>query len=415
MKKVGVDDAQRFKSSASAAVFQSPFRKVPDGASLSAGEAGQPTFLSDPAVIQDESGLHLFILNSYCDYNKDGAFQVEDHLFSPSNTLACQMAGRGKGSMLYAFSGDLGQSWQVRPEPVITNGNNTWDSHNIETPFAFVHAGKLHIFYCATGVRNGSLFKERFQIGYASLDLKGRTLRKALLDDRSTAIKWNGGATPFLPYRVDAQALDNNLQEPSVVVKNDGFELYFTGLKLLKPDLDLSQGNGNAISAMGLVRQKYDFNLNPIGSREDSSPSLRQVTSIETALVPANIAEVHFFRNNYHVFYTTNEPGAEFHKGERLAYSRSADGLNWTDHQIIATPSVARPGFDDWGIMAPTVVFGENKALLFYTAWGQTKKGKCLLFGDGSRWGKGVLGETKCVYSHLARAEADLTQKHVLE
>ncbi len=410
IKRTGVNDPSRSKNYLTASIFQSPFRKVPNSPNLSAGSDGQPTFLSDPAVIRDESGLHLFVLNSFCDYDSDGTFQDEDHLFSPSKTLACQIAGRGKGAILYAFSEDEGKSWQIRPTPIITNGINTWDSFNIETPFAFVHAGKLHIFYCATGLRNGSLFEQRFQIGYATLDLNGRTLKEALLNDLSTAKKWKGGHEPFLPYRVDAQVLTNNIQEPSVIVKADGFELYFTGLELLKPDLDLSEESGNNITSMGLVRQKFDFNWTPVGPLEISSPTLWQVASAGRALVPANIADVHFFRNEYHVFYTTNELGAEFHQGERLAYARSSNGLDWTDQQLIATPSLAGNDFDDWGIMAPTVVFDKDKALMFYTAWGQTKNRKCLLHGSGSRWGKGVMADTKCVYSHLARAEAKLIQ-----
>ena len=115
MKRTKKIDTASSISSVTAGVIQSPFRKVPDGPNLSSGGTGQPTFLSDPVVIRDESGLHMFIYNPFCDLQNDGSLDDGDQLFSASETLACHIAGRAKGATMYAFSGDEGKSWQLRP------------------------------------------------------------------------------------------------------------------------------------------------------------------------------------------------------------------------------------------------------------------------------------------------------------
>ncbi len=81
----------------------------------------------------------------------------------------------------------------------------------------------------------------------------------------------------------------------------------------------------------------------------------------------------------------------------------SDDGLNWRDMQVVLKPGEEN-AFDGWGIMAPSVVFEEGEAVLFYSAWGDKSEGKCVMRSAGAKWGQTVADETKCVYGNLGRA-----------
>lgn len=384
-----------------------PFVKIPSESVLKSGFVGSPVFIADPGVVKDSSGYHLFITNQFCDLNNNAKWDENEHLFDADATLLC-VAQRQVGATMYAFSGDEGKTWSVRPVPVIANGPAGWDDYNVETPFPFVHNDTLYVFYSAYGHKNGSLFRARYQISYASLALNGRTLKKALLEDGDVLAKYSDGATPFYPGNITTAGYDNNVQEPSVAVTDSGFELFFTGLKLKDPGSDLSPGNGNKIDGLALARQKFDFQWNKIGGMEVAKTTEQlDPTSDEFAVAPINIGEVHYVGNRYHIFYTSLELGADFHKGERIAHAISEDGLSWTNMQVVLEPG-SENSFDGWGIMAPSIVFEEDRAVLFYSAWGDKSDSKCVMRGEGAKWGKTVAGETKCVHGNLGRAVVDL-------
>jgi len=382
------------------------FTKAPNAAVLESGLVGKPVFIADPGVLKDESGYHLFITNQFCDLNDNGQWDEGEHLFDADKTLPC-VAERGVGATMYAFSEDKGETWSVRPAPAIEPGPAGWDDYNAETAFPFIHNDTLYVLYCAYGHKNGALFNTRYQIGLASLALKGRTVKQAMVDDNATLAKINGGTQPLISGNLTTSAYDNNTQEPSVVVTESGFELFFTGLRLENPTVDMSPGNGNTISGIALVRQKFDFNWQKVGDWEVSQDLEGMTPSSEKlALAPVNIGEVHFHNGKYHIFYTTLENAADFHSGERIAYAVSEDGLNWTGMRVILGPGSSESDFDGWGIMAPSVVFEDDQVVLFYSAWGNTGKSPCVMRGPGAKWGQQVAGGSKCVHGNLGRATA---------
>ncbi len=392
-----------------------PFSKNPSASVLKSGLAGGPPFIADPGVIKDASGYHLFITNQFCDLNDNGEWDEDEHLFDADNLLLCVASGRGVGATMYAFSDDKGLTWTVRPLPAIEPGPSEWDNFNVETAFPFIHEDTLYILYSAYGDRDGEDFLSRYQIGMASVDLNGRTVKQALLDDAETLVKMGGGTEPLMAGNYTTSDYDNNTQEPSVVVTEKGFELYFTGLRLSKPELDLSTESGNNITGIALMRQKFDFNWVKTGDFEEAyniekELSIEDITtaSDKFALSPVNIGEVYFYEGRYHIFYTTLESDADFHRGERIAHAVSDDGLTWSNMQLILESQNDESDYDGWGIMAPTVVFENDEAVLFYTAWGNTSNEVCVRSGDGAKWGADVDNASRCVYGNLGRATAAL-------
>ena len=372
---------------------------------LRSGIVGTPPFIADPGVIKDASGYHLFMTNQFCDLNNNAQWDEGEHLFDADNTLLC-VADRGVAATMYAFSDDEGLSWTVRPQPAVEPGPFGWDNVNLETPFAFVHDDTLYVLYCAFGDKDGSLFMTRYQIGFASVALNGRTIKQALMDDAVVLGKNNGGAEPLLAGNILTSDYDNNTQEPSVVVTESGFELFFTGLRLSDPALDLTPGNGNDITGIALMRQKFDFDWQKTGEMEVAHDITNAAPETDEALAlsPVNIGEVHYYSGKYYYFYTTLEAGADFHYGERIARAVSDDGLTWTDMEVVLQPGEVESDYKGWGIMAPSVVFENDRLVLFYTAWGDTSTTPCVMSGAGARWGQQVTGGQKCVFGNLVRA-----------
>ncbi len=385
-----------------------PFTKNPAASVLQSGTVGNPVFIADPGVIKDESGYHLFMTNQFCDLNNNSQWDAGEHLFDADNTLLC-VANRGVGATMYAFSDDKGKTWSVRPRPAIEPSLFGWDNFNVETAFPFIYDDTLYILYSAYGDRDGEFFQTRYQIGLASVALNGRTVKQAMVDDDITLTKFGNGAEPLLAGNVTTSDYDNNTQEPSVVVSESGFELYFTGLRLSNPEIDLTPGNGNNITGIALMRQKFDFNWVKVGNVEvaHTIEGLLPGTE-ELALSPVNIGEVYFFSGKYHIFYTTLENNSDFHNGERIAHAVSDDGLSWSDTQVILERGDTESDFDGWGIMAPSVVFEDNEAILFYSAWGETSNSACIMNGAGAKWGQQVANASKCVHGNLGRSTAVL-------
>lgn len=382
------------------------FSKSPNSAVLESGTIGNPVFIADPGVVKDKSGYHLFITNQFCDLNGNGDWDEGEHLFDADKTLPC-VAERGVGTTMYAFSEDQGQTWSVRPSPAIEPGPAEWDDYNVETAFPFIHNDTLYVLYSAYGHKQGTLFNTRYQIGLASLALKGRTLKQAMVDDKATLTKVNGGTQPLLPGNLATSDYDNNTQEPSVVVTESGFELFCTGLRLESPSLDMAPGNGNQVTGIALLRQKFDFNWQKAGDWEVAHDLEGMAPgSQELALAPVNIGEVHFYDGKYHIFYTTLESSADFHSGERIAYAVSGDGTGWSEMRVVLERGRNESDFDGWGIMAPTVVFEDDEIVLFYSAWGHTGQSPCVMAGPGAKWGQQVAGGSKCVHGNLGRATA---------
>lgn len=372
---------------APAAQSQDPavtFTKTPAGSPvIAAGLAGAPVFMADPVVYTDEEGMHLFYTSIFCEKAGQTYFS-----WDPAHQNDCLLVDDG-GATGYAFSDDLGLTWTFRETPVIVPGPEEWDNEKVETPFVTRVGDTLYLFYCATGDREGEQFSLRYQIGAATLELGGRSVRQALLTDADVMTK---RPTPLLAYNLAEPAADNNAQEPSVVFRDDTFELYFTGLGIALPDQGLD-APGQQIKSIHFMRATFDADLQPL-----SGPQVLVINRI------VNMPEVHYRDGVYHLFYTTFNPlieDDEFHHGEIIGYATSADGLTWKDSGIVLEPG-ADDAYDNWGLMAPTASFQEDQTILFYSAWGMSEHPAFPVQPDG-RFGMPV-SQDRTIYSNIARA-----------
>jgi hypothetical protein len=351
---------------------------------MSSGRARWPTVAFDPGVYVDDEGFHLFFTNVFCG-RENGYF----YSWNPANQLGCDII-RSVGSIAYAFSGDQGRTWQFRPTPAVLPGDSGFDSAKIETAFVFRLGDTLHLTYSTDGDRAGRRMTGRFQIGLATIALEGRSVREVMMDD---SIRFARRPTPWLPSDLSPGRFDNNVQEPSVVVSPEGIYLYYVGLGLRLPDEPVD-APGQEIASIGLGRALLD-------------PSLNVISRSSSALVRgANITEVRYFDGAYHLFGTTVEPSeatGEFHRGDRISYSTSADGVEWSPSATILRQTV--PGLDEWGLMAPTAAVLKDRVVLFYTAY-TVGQHPCFPVPFYGRFGKPVLNGSQCLFPTIGRAVA---------
>ncbi len=363
--------------------FPSFVKDPSDRPVLESGTAGWPSFIADPSIIADTEGYHLFYTALFC-RRTDGSLFFS---YDPEHPQDCGLTG-ARGATAYAFSSDGGLSWRFRPTPVVTSGEEAWNDGDIETPFAFREGDRLSVVYCALGSAGGGSLRYRYQLGVATLDLGGRSIREALLD---TDLALEHRREPLVaedrtvPYGI------NNAQEPSVVVRDERFELFFVSLGLAKPDQDVT-APGQEVS-VALRRAVFD----PTWA-EVEPPSAPLLTGSS-----ANITEVRYFDGRYHLFATTTE--LDDHENDFVTYSSSGDGIHFTAPTTILWRG-PEPGFDDWGLMAPTVVTEPSEVRVFYTAW-QRQDQHCQLTGAGGRLGmpqESRPAKARCLYPTLARA-----------
>jgi predicted GH43/DUF377 family glycosyl hydrolase len=330
-----------------------PFVKSPASRPvIASGVAGLPTFISDPCVIRDESGYHAFFSVYYLKNKAEGK-----HWFSydPANPGDYDMAD-AMGGMGYAFSADRGLTWTCRKTPLVTTGPEEWQTHSVDTANVIKLDGRLLMFYSAQGHRNGKRFTSRYQIGVASLDLGEKSVEERLLDESVVFVKRK---TPLIPIRLDEPHHDNNIQEPSVLLKGGNLELFYIGLSLSKPSEAIEKGN--QITSMAMYKAVFDTDLTLVSHSEDP------------VLKGANIIDVHYRDGVYHTFSTRSPPpsvprSGDFHYKETITHYLSTDGVDWTEEELILEGGPTG-SFDGWGIMAPTVVFEKDHVVLFYTAW----------------------------------------------
>ena len=346
---------------------------------VSSGEAGWPIFPSDPAVIMDAEGYHLFYTSYFC--NAGGTYHYS---WDAGNMAACNITDV-VAAVGYAFSSDSGHTWQFRGSPVLLPGSEPWHQGDIETPHVAYLGNTLYLFYSATGVYQGQPFPHRFQVGVATLDLNGESIRQRLMTDGAA---FTGRSEPLLPYNVSATAYDNNTQEPSVVIKDGKLELFYVGVGFALPDQN-ADAPGQSVVSLGLAKAVFQ-------------PDLQLVEKSDGYILPdANITEVKYFDGAYHVFSTTIETG-EFHADEKINYFRSVDGVTWSEPEILLQPGAV---FDSWGMMAPTIVVEDDQIVLFYTGW-SIEDHECFPdpFPPHVRFGRPSINDTQCIFGSVGRA-----------
>jgi hypothetical protein len=333
----------------------------------------------DPNVYVDHEGYHLFYTSIFCRQAYGYSFS-----WDPGDNAACDIVA-SVGSIAYAFSSDRGLTWVYRKSPVVFPARAGFDSSKIETAHVFRLDDTLYLAYSADGDRNGKDFSSRYQIGVARLILGGNSVREALMDESR---HFERRATPLLSADLRPGRFDNNVQEPSIVIRPDSIELYYVGLGLAMPEAPIN-APGQRILSVGLGRAILDRNLNVLS---------RSPSAIATW---ANIAEVNYFDGSYHLFATSDNAG-EFHAGGAITYSRSRDGTTWSPPEVIlSNDSPTR--FDNWGLMAPTVAVGVREVIMFYTAY-EAQPHKCFPVAPSGRFGKPVAGDSKCLFATVGRA-----------
>ena len=106
------------------------------------------------------------------------------------------------------------------------------------------------------------------------------------------------------------------------------------------------------------------------------------------------------------------------HKGEFLQLSTSDDGVHWQRPQVILGPR-KEDAFDNWALVAPTLVRDQGQWLLFYSAFGASpaKRGEFLKqVGPFSltarKWGIFVPQENRTIDVNLGRAASQAPSSH---
>ncbi len=348
------------------------------------GRAGWPIFPTDPCVIADSEGYHLFYTSYFC--RASGSYYYS---WDVANIAACDIM-HVVASVGYAFSADRGFTWQFRGRPVVLPGPEEWQCGDLETPYVAMLGDTVYLFYSATGTINGQPFPERYQIGAATLNLQGHTLRQRLLEENAEFVR---RSQPLLPYNTSTSAFNNNTQEPSVVIRNGRLELFYVGIRFSEPRLP-AEAEGQEILALGLARAVFGTDL----------------TLIETAsgyLLPnANIPEVKYFDSTYYIFATAGGDG-EFHKEEKIDYYTSRDCLTFSRSTTVLVP---QEEFDAWGMMAPTLVVEPDSIVMFYSGWSYVDR-PCFpepLPAD-VRFGRPSNNDAACIFGSFGRAIAART------
>jgi len=358
-------------------------REPSDRAVISSGIAGWPSLVSDPCVIADQEGYHLFYTAFFCQ-KPDGSFSYS---WDPQHPEACDLRHTW-GATAYALSRDRGLTWEFRSTPVVARGTAEWNNGDIETPFVTRVGDRLYLFYSAFGSRGGAALSHRFQLGAAALDLSGRSISQALLRTEGTFVH---RTAPVVEADLVERNGVNSAQEPSVVVKDGRLELYFVSLGLALPDQDVV-APGQAVS-IALRLAIFGQDLAPL--EPPTAPLL-------TGAV-ANIPEVRYFDGRYHLFATTT--ALDDHEGDEITHAVSDDGRHFTTPAAILTRRSGN-AFDNWGLMAPTVVVEPESVLLFYTGW-EAQEHACAITGPNGRMGMAPESQAqaaRCLYAALGRA-----------
>ncbi len=380
------------------------FELIENAKVVDAGSQGQPVFLADPGVIADQSGYHLFVTNHFCDRDGDGAFDGEDYQFDSEAFFSSCLDPNGPqhhhgAAILYAHSGDDGRTWTIRPEPVLVPEPGTYDSDKVETAFPVVIGDVLYLFFSATGYNAEIGFvPARYAIGGARIALEGKSIEQALLDDNEMFEKL--GDMPVLDFITDRRAYGNGVQEPSVVVRDDGaIELFYTALRLKNP-----RSIGDGLDGIALMRATFaDLSFTDPRVEMSNALDLSDLPSsfnMNAAMLPLNIQEVYFRDGGYHAFYTSLGDD-DFHQNQEIRYAYSEDGLNWGHEKTLISHD--QP-FSNWGVMAPSVVVKDGFVDIFYSAFGEVSDHPCLPRGDGARMGTAIKQDSACLHAMVGRA-----------
>ena len=78
----------------------------------------------------------------------------------------------------------------------------------------------------------------------------------------------------------------------------------------------------------------------------------------------------------------------------------SPDGLRWSAPEVVLRGGAT---FDNWGLVAPTVVVEPDRLVMFYTGW-QISPDPCFPVAPGGRFGTTAVSLATCVFGYVGRA-----------
>lgn len=350
------------------------FRRIPhDRPVIEAGQSNRPMLVMDPFVLTDEEGLHLFYSSVFIP-TREGMTQVWTPDRGEQFNISKLTTGIG-----YAYSEDHGLTWTIREQPLIRPSKNEWDDYRVETASAVIRGDTLHVFYCGDCQRSVG----RYQIGAVSVPLKNQSIRESLLHSKEPIARQR--STPAIRSNFEKTCFHNNLQEPSILLHDDGFEVYFVGLQMSLPKQALAD-EGQQLQRIGMGRALLSETFD-----------VREITD-EPVLEFANIIEVRRLDEGLIAFVTLSGEG-DAHQGERIGYHTSQDGVSWSQSKSVLFPRAE--SFDNWGCMSPTAIREGDHWILFYAALKHDTHRKA------ETWAMS-LGEDGWLSGSLGRAEASL-------
>lgn len=345
----------------------------------------------DPNIYVDEQGYHL-IYSSYFCKQPDGDYYYS---WNPANNTACDLDAY-VSAMGYAFSNDTGFSWQYRGTAVLAPGGEEWEQYKVETGFLLRVNDTLQLYYSALGYVNGTLLDNRYQIGVAFLNIT-TSVYDTLISDANVFQRLH--PDPLIPYNLVTSCFTNNVQEPSVVFRNNTYEVYFLGIEYSEPSQS-ADAAGQTIELLGLGRVVFDLNFSVI-SNITTAPMANT-----TWLV--NIPEVRY-ADTYTLVSASLGTGGQVHEGEFVQLSSSSDGISWTVPVSALTPPMGTNMFDNWAVTSPTIHQNGEQLTLFYSAFYDDNS--TYVDTDGTsfcnyvvRYGIPVPDPPSCVYVALGRA-----------
>jgi hypothetical protein len=172
-------------------------------------------------VYVDEEGYHLFYTTFFCDRDKHYYYSWE-----PADSAACDIVNV-VSSIADAFSSDRGRSWLFRVSPVLLPAEQGWDSGDIETASVARVDDRLVLAYSVFGEKDGEMMNQRYEIGAAELELDGRSINEAMMDDSSL---FSRRPEPLLENYRDVPRFGNNVQEPSQPINDPSQKIESVGL-----------------------------------------------------------------------------------------------------------------------------------------------------------------------------------------
>jgi predicted GH43/DUF377 family glycosyl hydrolase len=253
----------------------------------------------------------------------------------------------------YAESAD-GITWVHAPESVVFLGENgDWDDEDVETPTVVKHQGIYHLWYSGRGEPEGTNPITRpdaaIRIGHAT-SWDGITWYK---DSNNPVVRVG---FPIIGWDWLGAA------EPSVIVRDGVFEMWYTGVTIKSGRLFLQIGF--ATSPDGTNWEKYSGN--PVLSLD-----------IKNGITTASV----IYNDPYYELWAVLFDERRGLPSGPVGYATSLDGVNWDISPEIELSKGDRPAWDWWGIFGPTVLLDDGVYKMWYTGVSIDRQGVHLAIG----------------------------------